>query len=60
MAGRRLGIYLLTAVAAIGNNYTITNESRTKTAKIFFAQGCELEASAAHADGEGDGTATEQ
>ncbi|KAK0796634.1 mitotic fidelity of chromosome transmission-related protein [Friedmanniomyces endolithicus] len=27
-----------------GNNYAITNESRTKTAKIFFAQGCEVDA----------------
>ncbi|KAH9845260.1 Mif2/CENP-C like [Teratosphaeria destructans] len=27
-----------------GNNYSITNESRTKTAKIFFSQGCEVEA----------------
>ncbi|GIZ46619.1 hypothetical protein CKM354_000973900 [Cercospora kikuchii] len=26
-----------------GNNYAITNESRTKTARIFFAQGCEVE-----------------
>ncbi|KAI7541412.1 hypothetical protein KC317_g16905, partial [Hortaea werneckii] len=30
-----------------GNNYAITNESRTKAAKIFFAQGCEVEAAAA-------------
>ncbi|TKA82507.1 hypothetical protein B0A55_01225 [Friedmanniomyces simplex] len=27
-----------------GNNYAITNESRTKTAKVFFAQGCEVDA----------------
>nr|OQO31257.1 hypothetical protein B0A51_01008 [Rachicladosporium sp. CCFEE 5018] len=27
-----------------GNIYSITNESRTKTARIFFAQGCEVEA----------------
>ncbi|KAK3115356.1 mitotic fidelity of chromosome transmission- protein [Teratosphaeriaceae sp. CCFEE 6253] len=26
-----------------GNNYAITNESRTTTAKIFFAQGCEVD-----------------
>ncbi|KAM3423212.1 hypothetical protein BST61_g662 [Cercospora zeina] len=26
-----------------GNNYAITNESRTRTARIFFAQGCEVE-----------------
>jgi hypothetical protein len=24
-----------------GNNYSISNESRTKNARIFFAQGCE-------------------
>ncbi|KAK4550672.1 hypothetical protein LTR36_000251 [Oleoguttula mirabilis] len=29
-----------------GNNYAITNESRTKTASIFFAQGCEVDAPA--------------
>ncbi|KAK4963151.1 mitotic fidelity of chromosome transmission-related protein [Elasticomyces elasticus] len=28
------------------NNYAIVNESRTKTAKIFFAQGCEVDAMA--------------
>ncbi|KAI5368188.1 Putative centromere protein C/Mif2/cnp3 [Septoria linicola] len=28
-----------------GNNYAITNESRTRTARIFFAQGCEVESS---------------
>lgn len=27
-----------------GNNYAITNESTTKTARIFFAQGCEMPA----------------
>ena len=27
-----------------GNNYGITNESRTTTARIFFAQGCEVDA----------------
>lgn len=27
-----------------GNNYSISNESRTKSARIFFAQGCEVEA----------------
>ncbi|EMC96196.1 hypothetical protein BAUCODRAFT_33544 [Baudoinia panamericana UAMH 10762] len=26
-----------------GNNYAITNESRTKSARIFFAQGCEVD-----------------
>jgi hypothetical protein len=25
-----------------GNNYSISNESRTKNARIFFAQGCEM------------------
>jgi hypothetical protein len=25
-----------------GNNYSISNESRTKNARIFFAQGCEI------------------
>lgn len=27
-----------------GNNYAITNESTTRTARIFFAQGCEVNA----------------
>ena len=27
-----------------GNNYAITNMSRTRTAHVFFAQGCEVEA----------------
>lgn len=32
---------MLTAMGLItGNNYAITNESRTKSAKVFFAQGC--------------------
>jgi hypothetical protein len=35
---------LLTALVSVGNKYAITNESRTKTARLFFAQGCELEA----------------
>lgn len=26
-----------------GNNYAITNESRTTTARVFFAQGCEVD-----------------
>jgi hypothetical protein len=33
---------LLTLVFA-GNNYSIANESGTKNARIFFAQGCEVE-----------------
>lgn len=33
----------LTVLAIAGNNYSITNESRTKNARIFFAQGCEVE-----------------
>jgi hypothetical protein len=33
---------LLTLVFA-GNNYSIANESSTKNARIFFAQGCEVE-----------------
>lgn len=32
-----------------GNNYAITNESRTKTARIFFAQGCEIDGGAVEA-----------
>jgi hypothetical protein len=31
----------LTSIFA-GNNYSISNESRTKNARIFFAQGCEM------------------
>lgn len=34
---------VLTTIAFAGNNYSITNESRTKNARIFFAQGCEVE-----------------
>ena len=41
----RAGDIVLTSVVLAGNNYAITNESRTKTAKIFFAQGCEVDAS---------------
>jgi hypothetical protein len=33
---------LLTLIVIIGNNYSISNESRTKNARIFFAQGCEM------------------
>lgn len=49
-AGSSSGLYLfffekdvLTMLAFTGNNYSITNESRTKNARIFFAQGCEVE-----------------
>lgn len=35
----------LVLTADVGNNYAITNESRTRTARIFFAQGCEVESS---------------
>ena len=35
---------LLTISGVLGNKYSITNESRTKTARLFFAQGCEMEA----------------
>ncbi|KAM0713500.1 hypothetical protein Q7P37_010462 [Cladosporium fusiforme] len=31
-------------IADARNNYSITNESSTKSARIFFAQGCEVEA----------------
>jgi hypothetical protein len=34
---------LLTLISGFaGNNYSISNESRTKNARIFFAQGCEM------------------
>ena len=33
-----------------GNNYAISNESRTTTARIFFAQGCEVDLSASKDD----------
>jgi hypothetical protein len=26
----------------VGNSYSITNVSQTRTAKVFFAQGCEV------------------
>jgi len=29
-----------------GNNYAITNESETRSAKIFFAQGCVVDSAA--------------
>ncbi|SMR47221.1 unnamed protein product [Zymoseptoria tritici ST99CH_3D1] len=32
-----------------GNNYAITNESRTRSAKVFFAQGCVVDQAAADA-----------
>ena len=32
------------SVLLAGYNYSISNESRTKSARIFFAQGCEVEA----------------
>jgi hypothetical protein len=32
------------SILLAGNNYSISNESRTKSARIFFAQGCEVEA----------------
>ena len=35
---------LLTLSDRIGNNYAITNESSTKAARMFFAQGCEVDA----------------
>lgn len=35
---------LANMMVLVGNKYSITNESRTKTARLFFAQGCELEA----------------
>jgi hypothetical protein len=35
---------VLTCFGVLGNKYAITNESRTKTARLFFAQGCEMEA----------------
>lgn len=28
------------SLCRIGNNYAITNESETRSAKVFFAQGC--------------------
>lgn len=31
---------------SIGNNYAIHNESKRHTAKVFFAQGCEVDAGA--------------
>ena len=34
---------MLTCLVLIGNDYAIANESRTKTARIFFSQGCEVE-----------------
>lgn len=34
---------MLTDLVFLGNNYSISNESRTKNARIFFAQGCEVE-----------------
>ena len=38
--------FLLTELSwNAGNNYAISNESRTMTARVFFAQGCEMEAS---------------
>lgn len=33
---------VLTVWLVLGNNYSITNESRTKSARIFFSQGCVL------------------
>lgn len=36
-------VLLLTTLVAIGNNYAISNESRTKTARVFFAQGCDMD-----------------
>ena len=44
-----LGLLADLAILRIGNNYAITNESQTKTAKIFFAQGCEVDAGGASA-----------
>lgn len=35
------------SIISAGNNYSITNESRTRTSRIFFAQGCEIEAEGA-------------
>ena len=32
----------LTLFRFAGNKYSISNESRTKSARIFFAQGCEM------------------
>ncbi|KAK5108925.1 hypothetical protein LTR62_007727 [Meristemomyces frigidus] len=44
--GRGTGRTQCTGPVVRRNNYSITNESRTKPAKIFFAQGCEVEGAA--------------
>jgi centromere protein C len=38
----------------IGNNYAIINESATHPAKIFFAQGCEMQAEVVNQFGDGE------
>lgn len=40
---RDKGGQLICTFVSLGNNYAITNESTTRTAKIFFAQGCVVE-----------------